>query len=369
MSTPRYRMVDSDGNPWTGTSESAWVNRDGSLMKLEGDVAMQRTPGAEVGPATIRTSELQVRPKDRTLETAAATRIEQPGSILRGTGMRGDLNAKVLGPPMCTTPSSRARAAWSRRAQSPYRGLALALAPCARPRERPQKDLEVFASCNKSMLGNKAGENHTLLSGNVRMVQGSLKVTATSTPYDGDGDAPHGADSGRHLEQLLGSDGDGSARRRDRLQRRGIAVLTGDVVVIQEGKSFRVRVTYDTNTGHGRRQPGARQRGAHDLQGEEAGAAEARVALMLAAEGLRKTYGGRTVVRDFGFSVAEGEVVGLLGPNGAGKTTCFYMVVGLVAVDDGTIRLDDKDITERPMHERARLGSATCRRKPRCSAA
>ncbi len=77
---------------------------------------------------------------------------------------------------------------------------------------------------------------------------------------------------------------------------------------------------------------------------------------MLAAEGLRKTYGGRTVVRDFGFSVAEGEVVGLLGPNGAGKTTCFYMVVGLVAVDDGTIRLDDKDITERPMHERARLG-------------
>ncbi len=96
VSTPRYRMLDSDGNPWTGTSESAWVNRDGSLMKLEGDVAMQRTPGAEVGPATIRTSELQVRPKDRTLETAAATRIEQPGSILRGTGMRGDLNAKVL---------------------------------------------------------------------------------------------------------------------------------------------------------------------------------------------------------------------------------------------------------------------------------
>ena len=96
VSAPDYIMVDSEGHPWTGTSESAWVNRDGSLMKLEGDVAMQRTPGAEVGPATIRTSELQVRPKDRTLETAAATRIEQPGSILRGTGMRGDLNAKVL---------------------------------------------------------------------------------------------------------------------------------------------------------------------------------------------------------------------------------------------------------------------------------
>ena len=77
---------------------------------------------------------------------------------------------------------------------------------------------------------------------------------------------------------------------------------------------------------------------------------------MLAATSLRKSYGGRTVVRDFGFSVREGEVVGLLGPNGAGKTTCFYMVVGLVAVDAGTISLDGRDITELPMHERARLG-------------
>jgi len=77
---------------------------------------------------------------------------------------------------------------------------------------------------------------------------------------------------------------------------------------------------------------------------------------MLAAADLRKAYGGRTVVRDFGFSLEQGEVVGLLGPNGAGKTTCFYMVVGLVAADSGTIRLDDKDITELPMHERARLG-------------
>ncbi len=77
---------------------------------------------------------------------------------------------------------------------------------------------------------------------------------------------------------------------------------------------------------------------------------------MLAATSLRKSYGGRTVVRDFGFSVREGEVVGLLGPNGAGKTTCFYMVVGLVAADAGTISLDGRDITELPMHERARLG-------------
>ena len=77
---------------------------------------------------------------------------------------------------------------------------------------------------------------------------------------------------------------------------------------------------------------------------------------MLSASDLRKAYGGRTVVRDFGFSLKQGEVVGLLGPNGAGKTTCFYMVVGLVAVDSGSIRLDDRDITGLPMHERARLG-------------
>ncbi len=77
---------------------------------------------------------------------------------------------------------------------------------------------------------------------------------------------------------------------------------------------------------------------------------------MLHAANLRKAYGGRAVVRDFGFSLKQGEVVGLLGPNGAGKTTCFYMVVGLVAADSGSIRIDDRTITNMPMHERARLG-------------
>ena len=77
---------------------------------------------------------------------------------------------------------------------------------------------------------------------------------------------------------------------------------------------------------------------------------------MLAAEGLQKRYRSRQVVRDFGFSIRQGEVVGLLGPNGAGKTTCFYMVVGLVEADGGTIRLDRQDITGLPMHARARLG-------------
>ena len=77
---------------------------------------------------------------------------------------------------------------------------------------------------------------------------------------------------------------------------------------------------------------------------------------MLHAANLRKAYSGRTVVRDFGFSLKQGEVVGLLGPNGAGKTTCFYMVVGLVASDSGSIRIDDRTVTHMPMHERARLG-------------
>jgi lipopolysaccharide export system ATP-binding protein len=77
---------------------------------------------------------------------------------------------------------------------------------------------------------------------------------------------------------------------------------------------------------------------------------------MLAARSLRKRYRAREVVRDFSLELREGEVVGLLGPNGAGKTTCFYMIVGLVPADGGTILLDGADITALPMHARARRG-------------
>ena len=77
---------------------------------------------------------------------------------------------------------------------------------------------------------------------------------------------------------------------------------------------------------------------------------------MLIAEGLRKRYKSREVVKDFGLTLDAGEVVGLLGPNGAGKTTCFYMIVGLVAGDAGRIVLDGRDITAEPMYTRARLG-------------
>jgi len=76
----------------------------------------------------------------------------------------------------------------------------------------------------------------------------------------------------------------------------------------------------------------------------------------LRTEGLTKSYGGRTVVRDVGLEVASGEVVGLLGPNGAGKTTTFGMVVGLTAPDRGRVLLDADDLTRDPMYIRARKG-------------
>ncbi|HEY6280247.1 MAG TPA: LPS export ABC transporter ATP-binding protein [Burkholderiales bacterium] len=76
----------------------------------------------------------------------------------------------------------------------------------------------------------------------------------------------------------------------------------------------------------------------------------------LKAQGLKKRYKSRTVVRDVSLEVSNGEVIGLLGPNGAGKTTCFYMMVGLVALDGGSIMLDERNLSHMPIHRRARLG-------------
>jgi lipopolysaccharide export system ATP-binding protein len=76
----------------------------------------------------------------------------------------------------------------------------------------------------------------------------------------------------------------------------------------------------------------------------------------LAATDLHKAYKKRRILEGVSLSVSSGDVVGLLGPNGAGKTTCFYMVVGLVKPDQGQITLDGEDITNHPMHIRARLG-------------
>ncbi len=76
----------------------------------------------------------------------------------------------------------------------------------------------------------------------------------------------------------------------------------------------------------------------------------------LSVQGLQKTYGKRIVVSDVSLDVSSGEVVGLLGPNGAGKTTSFYMIVGLVPAEKGTIELDGKDLTRLPIHKRAQMG-------------
>ncbi len=84
----------------------------------------------------------------------------------------------------------------------------------------------------------------------------------------------------------------------------------------------------------------------------------------LAALSLKKTYGLRTVVHDVSLEVNSGEVVGLLGPNGAGKTTCFYMIVGLVATEGGSIRMESHDLTHMAIHQRARLGLSYLPQEP-----
>jgi lipopolysaccharide export system ATP-binding protein len=76
----------------------------------------------------------------------------------------------------------------------------------------------------------------------------------------------------------------------------------------------------------------------------------------LRVEDLAKSYRSRQVVRQLSLEVASGEVVGLLGPNGAGKTTAFYMIVGLIPCERGRIFLDDEELTQLPMHARARRG-------------
>jgi lipopolysaccharide export system ATP-binding protein len=77
---------------------------------------------------------------------------------------------------------------------------------------------------------------------------------------------------------------------------------------------------------------------------------------ILIAEELEKSYNSRKVVKNLSFNIKSGEIIGLLGPNGAGKTTAFYMVVGLVKPELGKIMLDEYNLTNLPIHERARKG-------------
>ena len=77
---------------------------------------------------------------------------------------------------------------------------------------------------------------------------------------------------------------------------------------------------------------------------------------ILSVQDISKSYKSRKVVKGLSLEIKSGEVVGLLGPNGAGKTTAFYMIVGLISVDKGSILLDGKDLTAKPMHDRSKLG-------------
>lgn len=85
---------------------------------------------------------------------------------------------------------------------------------------------------------------------------------------------------------------------------------------------------------------------------------------ILIAEEIEKSYGGKPVVSGLSLSVRRGEVLGLLGPNGAGKTTAFYMAIGLIRPDRGRIFFDGRDVTDCPIHERARMGMGYLAQEP-----
>lgn len=96
VTTPDYVLVDGSGHPWNGKSDSAWINKDGTLMLLQGHVEMHREATGTTKPVDIVTRDLTTWPKAKKMQTAAPATITQPGSILRGVGMRGDLNTKIL---------------------------------------------------------------------------------------------------------------------------------------------------------------------------------------------------------------------------------------------------------------------------------
>lgn len=85
---------------------------------------------------------------------------------------------------------------------------------------------------------------------------------------------------------------------------------------------------------------------------------------LLEVKHLVKRFGGKAVVNDLSFSIQPGEVVGLLGPNGAGKTTAFYMTVGLIAPDEGTVFFKGEDVTRKPIHARAKMGLGYLAQEP-----
>jgi len=107
VTAPNYDIVDNSGNLWKGTSESAWVNKDGTIMRLEGAVDMHRIETPAVTPVQLSTRDLTVttdpknradpkQPRERRMETAALATVTDPQTVARGTGMKADLTMKVV---------------------------------------------------------------------------------------------------------------------------------------------------------------------------------------------------------------------------------------------------------------------------------
>ena len=96
VTTPDYLLIDGSGKAWRGHSDAAWVDREGLLMKLQGRVEMRRDAAAGEDPVDVVTRDVTAWPREHRIETQAPATISQPGSILRGTGMRGDLDARIL---------------------------------------------------------------------------------------------------------------------------------------------------------------------------------------------------------------------------------------------------------------------------------
>ena len=254
-----------------------------------------------------------------------------------------------------------------------------ALATATASAERADRDKPVDIESD-SLIADEAKKVATF-DGKVVLTQGSLIIRADRIVVQQDNDGfQRGVATGnparfRHKREGLGEYIDGEALRieydtrvdhveffkgarlrRLHLLRRQNRALYG------EGEQRRV----------GKRPRGARAR---DHHAEEAGSPDhgfsrnraaglvpvlsergANPMSQLQVHGLKKRYSSRVVVKDVSLEVSSGEVVGLLGPNGAGKTTCFYMIVGLVAVDDGAIHLDGREISHFAMHRRARMG-------------
>ena len=106
ITTPDYDIVDNSGNVWKGTSESAWVNKDGSIMKLQGRVDMHRIETEKVTPVQILTRDLTVlsdpkvknsqQPRERRLETAELTTVIDPTTVAHGVGMKANMTLKIV---------------------------------------------------------------------------------------------------------------------------------------------------------------------------------------------------------------------------------------------------------------------------------